>query len=194
MFLLIDNYDSFTYNLYALCVKCGLNVVVKKNNDEIVNINNFNGIIISPGPSHPENSANSIKYLEKYSGEIPFLGVCLGMQCIGYFLGYKIKKAKTIKHGKIDKIKIIRDSILFKNIPEIFNSVRYHSLAVELPENSSLIKAKSISDKEIMAIEDKDKMLFGVQFHPESYFSEFGEQIIKNFKYFCENTKIKVKD
>ncbi len=185
MYLLIDNYDSFTYNLYALCVKCGMEIKVIKN-DICVNAYEFKGIIISPGPSNPKNAGLSMKYIQKYSGKIPFLGVCLGMQCIGYFLGFKVKLANTIKHGKIDIIKIIRDSVLFENFNDSFKSVRYHSLAVKISTTSKLVKAISFSDGEIMAIEHRKKMLFGVQFHPESYLSENGEQIIKNFKNFCE--------
>ncbi len=193
MYLLVDNYDSFTYNLYALCVKCGMNIKVIKNDIDI-SAEKFNGIIISPGPSNPENAGLSLKYIQKCSGKIPILGVCLGMQCIGYFLGFKIKHANTIKHGKVDRIKIIGDSVLFENIDDCFKSVRYHSLAVKVSKNSSLVKAVSISDREIMAIEAKEKMLFGVQFHPESYLSENGEQIIKNFKKFCERKRFSMKN
>ena len=189
MYLLLDNYDSFTYNLYALCVKSKMNLIVKKNDEPIISIKNLKGIIISPGPSSPENSGNTLKYLEKYAGKIPIFGVCLGMQCIGYFLGFKIKKANSIMHGKVDEIKVTKKSILFNKIPAKFKSVRYHSLAVKISKDSAFVKAIAKSDSEIMSIEDEKNMLFGVQFHPESYFSEFGGKIIKNFKYFCEKLR-----
>ena len=184
MYLLIDNYDSFTYNLYALCVKCGMKVKVIKN-DVFIDADNFTGIIISPGPSSPDNSGYSLKYLEKYSGKIPFFGVCLGMQCIGHFLGYEVSRAKSVKHGKLDKIKVLKNSIILRNL-QTFKAVRYHSLSVKVSLKSEIVKAKSESDDEVMAIENVNKMLFGVQFHPESYLSEEGNKIIKNFKNFCE--------
>ena len=187
MYLLIDNYDSFTFNLYALCLKCGMDVKVVKN-DSFIDALSYSGIIISPGPSNPQNSGFSLNYLEKYAGEIPFFGVCLGMQCIGYYLGHRIKKANTIKHGKVDKVKVVKDSIILNGM-ESFNAVRYHSLAVEVDGNSNIVKAISERDREIMAIEDVKNMLFGVQFHPESYLSEDGEKIIKNFKNFCEKIR-----
>lgn len=184
MYLLIDNYDSFTYNLYALCVKCGMKVKVIKN-DVFIDADNFTGIIISPGPSSPDNSGYSLKYLEKYSGKIPFFGVCLGMQCIGHFLGYEVSRAKSVKHGKLDKIKVLKNSTILRNL-QTFKAVRYHSLSVKVSLKSEIVKAKSESDDEVMAIEDVNKMLFGVQFHPESYLSEEGNKIIKNFKNFCD--------
>ena len=184
MYLLIDNYDSFTYNLYALCVKCGMKVKVIKN-DVFIDADNFTGIIISPGPSSPDNSGYSLKYLEKYSGKIPIFGVCLGMQCIGHFLGYEVSRAKFIKHGKLDKIKVLKNSTILRNL-QTFKAVRYHSLSVKVSLKSEIVKAKSESDDEVMAIEDVNKMLFGVQFHPESYLSEEGNKIIKNFKNFCD--------
>ena len=185
MYLLIDNYDSFTYNLYAFCKICGMDVKVIKNDEKLLK-NSFKGIIISPGPSNPSNSGNSLEYIEKYSKRIPILGVCLGLQCIGYFLGYKIIKAKTILHGRIDTIKILKEKVLFKSIDRDFNVVRYHSLVVDIPTNSYLSTAISNSDNEIMAIEDLENFLFGVQFHPESYLNEYGLKIINNFKNFCE--------
>jgi len=184
MYLLIDNYDSFTYNLYALCVNCGMKVEVVKN-DVFIDADNFLGIIISPGPSSPENSGYSIDYLKKHSGRIPFFGVCLGMQCIGYYLGYEVSRAKSIKHGKVDRIRVLKSSIILKNL-QVFRSVRYHSLSVKIPLSSEIVKAVSESDNEVMAIEDLNLMLFGVQFHPESYLSEYGKRIIQNFKNFCE--------
>ena len=186
MYLLIDNYDSFTYNLYALCLECGMKVKVVKNTEFIENIKGLKGIIISPGPSNPSNSAYSIKYIKNFAGKIPIFGVCLGMQCIGFYLGYRIVKANTVKHGKVDKVKVIKNTIVLRGLNKEFKAVRYHSLAVKVLKYSEIITAVSCSDDEIMAIEDFERGLFGVQFHPESYLSENGFKIINNFKNFCE--------
>ncbi len=183
MFLLIDNYDSFTYNLYALSVKCGINPKIIKNR-EYYDFKSLKGIIISPGPSSPENSGTTLKYIRDYQGKVPVFGVCLGMQSIGYFLGYNVGKASNVVHGKVSKIKIVRKKVLFKNISET-DSVRYHSLSVKIPEENEIVTAVSEFDNEVMAIEDTGKKLFGVQFHPESYLSKNGEIILNNFIKFC---------
>ena len=178
MYLLIDNYDSFTYNLYALFKECKVDMKIIKNN-EFIAAEEYKAIILSPGPSSPENSGTTLKYLKEYTGKKPIFGVCLGMQTIAYSLGYKIKKAKTIKHGKIDRIKVVNDSVLFKNIPEEFDVVRYHSLAVDI--DKKYITSKSNDDGVVMSIEDRENKIFGVQFHPESILSEYGKEIIQNF-------------
>ncbi len=184
MFLMIDNYDSFTYNLYALFCQCNAEVKIIKNS-EFVPADDFDGIIISPGPSTPENSGTSLKYLEKYLGQKPVLGVCLGMQCIAHSMGYKIVQAKTIKHGKVDKIRKVKKSILLDHLPEEFNAVRYHSLAADVDEE--FVTALSLDDGVVMVIENKDKKIFGLQFHPESISGEYGREIINNFLDFVYN-------
>ncbi len=180
MFLLVDNYDSFTYNLYALMKKCGVEVKVVKNNEFFTDIN-LSAIVISPGPSSPENSGTTMQYLKKFAGIVPIFGVCLGMQCIGYFLGYKIHQSKKIMHGKVDKIVKIRESSLLQGINQKFKAVRYHSLSVAAKRDDNIVTAVAESDNEIMVIEDLEKKLFGVQFHPESFLSEYGDKIFKNF-------------
>lgn len=179
MFLMIDNYDSFTYNLYALFRECNADVEIIRN-DEYVPADNYDGIIISPGPSNPENSGTSLKYLENYTGKKPIFGVCLGMQCIAHVLGHRVGHAKTVKHGKIDTISVTKgNSVLFKNLPETFDVVRYHSLAVE--SDDELVTSRSLDDGVIMSIEDREKQLFGLQFHPESILSQYGREIVNNF-------------
>jgi len=178
MFLMIDNYDSFTYNLYALFLQCGAQVRVIRNS-EYIDASEFSGIIISPGPSGPENSGTSLRYIDEYLGKKPIFGVCLGMQCIGYRLGYPIIHAKTIKHGKVDDVSVIKDSVLFRGLPDRFSVVRYHSLAVDI--DNKYVTSVSNDDGVVMAIEDRDRMLFGVQFHPESILSQHGDGIVKNF-------------
>jgi len=188
MFLLIDNYDSFTYNLYSLFLKEGEKVDVIKN-DEFIPADKYEGIVISPGPSNPSNAGTSLKYLEHYMGSKPIFGVCLGMQCICHYLGYPVRRAASIKHGKLDTIKKERESILLSGITESFNAVRYHSLAVEADD---IAIARSASDSEIMAVENSSKHLFGVQFHPESYLSSQGQKIINNFIEYSKSSKREV--
>ena len=178
MFLMIDNYDSFSYNLYALFKECNAEVTVIKNT-EYVPADKYEGIILSPGPSSPENSGTTLRYLKEYLGKKPIFGVCLGMQSIAYVLGGKIKGAKTIKHGKVDKVDVIKSSVLYQDVPKNFNAVRYHSLAVDV--NKKYITSVSDDDGVIMSIEDKEMMFFGVQFHPESILSEYGAQIVTNY-------------
>lgn len=183
MFLLIDNYDSFTYNVYTLFVKAQADITVRKNNIGVID-GAYEGIIISPGPSNPENSGDSLGYIKKYMGKIPIFGICLGMQAICYIKGYKIRQARKIMHGKIDSINVLKTSVLFNKLPNEFKAVRYHSLVVEAADE--YITAKSHSDSEAMAFEDPESMIFGVQFHPESILSEYGKQIAVNFINFCK--------
>jgi anthranilate synthase component 2 len=178
MFLMIDNYDSFTYNLYALFNQCGAEIDVIKN-DEFIGAEHYEGIILSPGPSSPKNSGTTLRYISEYLGHKPLFGVCLGMQALAYSLGYGIVRARTVKHGKLDEIAVTKKSVLFNNMPESFSAVRYHSLAVDIDER--YITSRSKNDGTAMSIEDSEKKFFGVQFHPESILSEFGEIIIRNF-------------
>lgn len=188
MFLLIDNYDSFTYNLYSMFKNLGQEVDIIKN-DEFIPAEKYDGIIISPGPSNPSKSGTTLKYLQDYTGKKPIFGVCLGMQCICHYLGMTIRRANTVKHGKLDNIKKCKESILLKGIPETFSAVRYHSLAADA---AGIAVAESASDGEIMAVEDISKRLFGVQFHPESYLSNCGEKIIENFIEYASSSKKEV--
>jgi len=191
MYLMIDNYDSFTYNLYALFAECGVDVKIIKNN-EYISADDYEAIILSPGPSSPENSGTTLQYLKEYYGKKPIFGVCLGMQSIAYSLGYDIIQAQTIKHGKIDVIEADNTSVLFQGLPETFDVVRYHSLAVDIPK--SLITAKSKNDSVVMAMEDVDQKIFGVQFHPESIKSHHGRRIIMNFINFVQDRRKDMND
>jgi anthranilate synthase component 2 len=181
---MIDNYDSFTFNLKALFNGCGAEVKVI-HNDEFIPAEGFEGVIISPGPSSPREAGTSIDYLEKYTGILPIFGVCLGMQCIGYVSGKKIIAANTIRHGKLDPVTVTGKSVLFHNIPEKFNAVRYHSLAVDF--SGEMMTSVSDSDSTPMSYEDPANKLFGVQFHPESVLSEYGREIVLNYMNFCSN-------
>jgi anthranilate synthase component II len=178
MFLLIDNYDSFTYNLFALFRECGADVDIIKN-DVYVPTDRYRGIILSPGPSSPEHSGTTLRYISEHLGRTPIFGVCLGMQALAHSLGYPIVRAHTVKHGKLDEISVTKESVLFQGVPRTFSAVRYHSLAAAADERH--VTSRSLDDGTVMSIEDRERKCFGVQFHPESVLSQCGRQIIRNF-------------
>ncbi len=182
--LVIDNYDSFTYNLVQLLGKLDCKLVVKRNdevNENKINEINPNKILISPGPGRPEASNASITAFAKFSKKIPILGVCLGHQTMGYVFGGTIIKAPILMHGKTSLIKHDGKTI-FKNIQQSFTATRYHSLIIEkssLP--SSLEISAESEDGCIMGIRHKEFPVEGIQFHPESYLTSEGINIIKNW-------------
>ena len=183
MIALIDNYDSFTYNLYHY-IGFYDEVRVFKNTDSLASVKNvrdLSAIAISPGPSHPKNSMLSLDVIDFFKGKLPIFGVCLGMQAIGYYFGFKIRKAKKIMHGKVDEIKVLNKSPLFAGLPDSFKATRYHSLVVDGVRGDFSVNSVANSDGEVMGIENSKLLIFGVQFHPESYTSEFGLQIVRNF-------------
>ena len=182
--LLIDNYDSFTFNLYHYLSSLNTNVEVFRNDKitekEIIK-NKYNKIVISPGPGNPNQSGNCLKIVKKLHKKIPILGVCLGHQIIGQVFGSKIIQAKKLMHGKTSKIKSNKIGIL-KNIPTKFEATRYHSLIIDkktLPK--SLEITAETEDGIIMGIQHKKYNVHGVQFHPESIKTPIGLKILKNF-------------
>lgn len=185
MILLIDNYDSFTYNLYQYIGEIYEDIKVFRNDkislDEIERLNP-EGIILSPGPGIPENAGICIEVVKKFGGKIPILGICLGHQAIGCAYGGKVVRANNIMHGKTSEISIVPNK-LFKNLENSINVMRYHSLIIEkgtLPEELE-VTAESLDDREIMAVKHREYEVYGLQFHPESILTEKGKQIIKNF-------------
>ena len=184
MLLMIDNYDSFTYNIVQYCLELGANLKVIRNDElSIEEIKKLNPqkIIISPGPSTPKEAGISVDVVKKI--EKPILGVCLGHQSIAYAFGGEIIEAKNLMHGKTSDIEIVLKDNIFKDLPTKFRVTRYHSLVVNqnnLP-NNIIPTSYSLDDNEIMSLRVKDKPIFGVQFHPESIMSEYGKEIIKNF-------------
>ena len=182
--LLIDNYDSFTFNLYHYISSLGVKVDVIRN-DKItakdIKKNKYNKIVISPGPGNPNQSGNCINILKSLHKEIPFLGVCLGHQIIGQVFGSKIIQAKKLMHGKISKIKSKKIGIL-KNLPKTFEATRYHSLIIDKKTLSdSLEITAETEDGLIMGVQHKVYNIHGVQFHPESIKTKLGMKILKNF-------------
>ena len=184
MLLMIDNYDSFTYNLVQYLAEIGQEVKVVRNDKiSIEEINKLNPqyIVISPGPCTPNEAGISLELIEAFKGKIPILGVCLGHQSIGQAFGGKIVHAQTIMHGKTSKISHNNKSV-FRGIKDPFIATRYHSLVIEkqtLP-NCFDITAWT-DDNEIMGIKHKELAIEGVQFHPESILSEHGHDLLKNF-------------
>lgn len=185
MIALIDNYDSFTFNVYDYLMRFA-QIKVFRNTDALENMKDydFKGVVVSPGPSHPANSLLSLDAISYFKGKIPILGICLGMQAIAYESGNTVRRARRIMHGKVDMVKNL-GGILFKGYKEVFPAVRYHSLVVENNRKNFRVCAVSESDGEIMAIENKDLKLYGLQFHPESYATEKGMQFIENFVEVC---------
>ncbi len=188
MILMIDNYDSFTFNIVQYLGELGADVLVKRNNkitlDEIDKINP-DKIVISPGPCTPNEAGISIEVVNKYYKKTPILGVCLGHQTIGQALGGKIISAKKIMHGKTSQI-IHDGDFLFNNIPQEFTATRYHSLVIDknsLPDSLLITATTNDEDdeSEIMGIRHKNYDLFGVQFHPESILTDSGHKLLQNF-------------
>lgn len=187
MILLIDNYDSFTYNIVQYCRELKADIEVIRNDTKSVDsIKKMNPekIIISPGPSNPDNAGITLDLISEFKNKIPILGICLGHQSIAQHFGAKIIRANKIMHGKVSIISVTeKDTLLFKDIPKSFNSTRYHSLVVnKINLNPNIIPiAYSLDDNEIMALRIKDSHIYGVQFHPESIMSEYGHKILSNF-------------
>ena len=184
MILIIDNYDSFTYNLYQFTGEIYKDVKVIRNDAlGIEDIEEMapSGIILSPGPGRPENAGICVDAVKKFSGEIPILGICLGHQAIGYAFGGKIVRADKIMHGKTSTI-LHDESAIFQDIKNPVSVMRYHSLVIDrisLPKSLNI--TAETKDGVIMGIKHKKDETYGLQFHPESILTEEGRKIIKNF-------------
>ncbi|MDA7577492.1 aminodeoxychorismate/anthranilate synthase component II [Candidatus Pelagibacter sp.] len=182
--LLIDNYDSFTFNLYHYLSSLKAKVDVIRN-DKITSIevlkNKYNKIVISPGPGNPNQSGNCLDILKTLHKEIPFLGVCLGHQIIGQVFGSKIVQAKKLMHGKTSRIKSYKVGIL-RNLPKTFEGTRYHSLIIDKKSLSKNLEITAETDDGlIMGVQHKKYNIHGLQFHPESIKTKLGMKILKNF-------------
>ncbi len=185
MILMIDNYDSFTYNIVQYCKELGADLKIIRNDE--MNVQEIEAlhpekIIISPGPASPDEAGITLEVIKFFQDKLPILGICLGHQSIAQVFGADVVRAKNMMHGKTSKIKHFTCK-LFDTLPEEFTATRYHSLIVDkntLPKSVEPT-AYSMDDNEIMALKIKNKDIYGVQFHPESIMSEFGHEIIGNF-------------
>ena len=186
--LMIDNYDSFTYNIVQYLSELGARVTVYRNDQILLSdIEKIapDKIVISPGPCTPNEAGISLECVAQFSGKIPLLGVCLGHQSIGQSFGGKIVHARKIMHGKTSIVHHDNKGI-FKNLPNPFEATRYHSLIIEKNTLPSALKVSAWTEKngqvdEIMGIRHKDSEVEGVQFHPESIFTENGHDLLRNF-------------
>lgn len=182
--IIIDNYDSFTYNVVQYLKELGVNPKVFKNDeisiDELKKID-FSSIIISPGPGNPDTSGVSINVIAEFYKSKKILGICLGYQCIAQYFGGKIIKDKAPMHGKVSKIFYEKDR-LFEGLEQGFEATRYHSLIVErssMPEELTTIA--QTEDNVLMALKHKDYHVYGVQFHPEAILTRGGKRLLSNF-------------
>ena len=182
--LLIDNYDSFTYNLYHYISNFKKNIDVVRNDKidgKTILRKRYDKIVISPGPGNPNQSGNCIKIVKYVYKKIPILGVCLGHQIIGQVFGSKVIQAKKLMHGKTSQI-ITKKVGIFKNVPKRFFATRYHSLIVEKKTLSKNLEITAeTNDGIIMGLQHKKYNIHGVQFHPESIKTKLGIKILKNF-------------
>ena len=194
MYFMLDNFDSYVYNLYAYFQELGQEIVVKRADEvtieEIIDMNP-EGIIISPGPGRPIEATLSLLIIEYFKGKVPILGVCLGHQVRGQYFGAEVKKGKAPMHGKISSV-FNDGKNLFEEMPRNINVTRYHSLAVYLDENDKELDINAVAkDGAIMAISHRRYPIFGVQFHPEAVLTEYGYQILKNFIRICNDWRIR---
>lgn len=183
MLLLLDNYDSFTYNLVQYLSELGADVKVFRNDeitvDKAVRLKP-EYVVLSPGPGRPENAGIMNALIKQAAGTIPILGVCLGHQAIGQVFGARIGYAPSLMHGKTSKV-THDSSTLFKGVPSPFVATRYHSLVIERKSLAKQFSVTARTEDVIMGIEQKEKRLYGVQFHPESILTAEGKKILKNF-------------
>jgi anthranilate synthase component 2 len=192
MIAMIDNYDSFTYNLVQYLRELGMPVEVFRNDKiSVQDIGDINpiGIVISPGPGRPEQAGISLELLNEFSGKVPILGVCLGHQAIAMAFGGEVISAKRLMHGKTSQVQADGEKI-YKGIKSPFQAMRYHSLVVSR-ENfpSSLTIVSEADDGEIMGIRHQDHPTEGIQFHPESIMTPVGKRLLRNFLKITEEWK-----
>ena len=184
MILMIDNYDSFTYNLVQYLGELGEELVVKRN-DEItaqgVARMRPSSLVISPGPGRPSDAGVSMALIQRFAGQIPILGVCLGHQCIGEVFGGEVVRAARPMHGKTSKIYHTPGGLL-KGLPNPFDATRYHSLIVKRQTLPAALQVTAwTAEKEIMGLQHRRLPVYGVQFHPESILTSVGKDLLKNF-------------
>ncbi|MCA0235805.1 MAG: aminodeoxychorismate/anthranilate synthase component II [Bacteroidetes bacterium] len=181
--LLLDNYDSFTYNLYDYLLQTGVECMVHRNDafslkgfEEL----DFQAIVLSPGPKRPASAGQMMPLLQRFIGKVPILGICLGHQAIGEYFGARLVKARVPMHGKTSVIRHL-DHPLFEGIPEFLQVMRYHSLLLESLSGTPLLSIASCPENEIMALAHPTLPVWGVQFHPESILTEYGIDLLRNW-------------
>ncbi len=185
MLLLIDNYDSFTYNLYQYLAELGVSEIEVVRNDQAtvdeLEAMNPERVVVSPGPSRPENAGVSVEAIKRFAGVVPILGVCLGHQCLADAFGGKVVHAGEIMHGKTSQINHDGKGV-FAGVPDPFEAVRYHSLAIEPDSVPDELEVTARTDNGIiMGVRHRKYAIEGMQFHPESIVTAAGKQLLQNF-------------
>ena len=184
MLFMLDNYDSFTYNLVQYFGELGQEVVVRRNDQvtlEEIEALNPSHLCVSPGPKSPADAGLSVALIQHFAGKLPILGVCLGHQAIGHAFGARIIRAQQIMHGKVSPI-THQGTDVFRNLPSPFNVTRYHSLAIERDSLPDCLEVTAqTEDGEIMGVRHRDLPVYGVQFHPESFLTVSGRPMLQNF-------------
>jgi len=180
MILIVDNYDSFVFNVARYFEELGQRTKVVRNDEVKAADLNAKAIVISPGPCTPHEAGASMQIVRDYSGKLPILGICLGHQVIGEVFGGEVKRARRPMHGDSSEIEHTGIGV-FENIPQRFSAGRYHSLIVDRLENTDLEITARSDDGEIMGLQHKQYPTFGVQFHPESILTEHGYDLLRNF-------------
>jgi anthranilate synthase/aminodeoxychorismate synthase-like glutamine amidotransferase len=181
LILLLDNFDSFTFNLADYFRQMNISSDVQRNTTTLQELQkkDYKAVVLSPGPGKPENCGNMMKILEYYYDKLPILGICLGHQAIGQFFGAKLKQGLRPMHGKISIMRCWEEE-LFNNIPPEIKVVRYHSLILsDLPPDLKVIG--DTKEGEIMAIKHHEFPIYGLQFHPEAILTEYGKEVLKNW-------------
>lgn len=188
--LLLDNYDSFTYNLYDYLLQTGNTCWVVRNDavsiEDLLDAD-FQAIVLSPGPKRPQDAGILMSVIAQFYDKMPMLGVCLGMQAMGEFFGAKLVHARAPMHGKTSPIEHLGHPI-FEGIPDQFEVMRYHSLVLESLKETDLQAIASTLDGELMALQHAYLPLVGVQFHPESILTEYGLQMIQNWVTYAQQS------
>jgi len=185
MFLLIDNFDSFTFNLVQAFQLLGAEpVVIRNDEDEVLRLaegGKLTRVCLSPGPSNPENAGHCLEFLKRLPARVPVLGVCLGHQTLGHFAGAPVVRAERIMHGKTSLVHH-QGAGIFAGLPNPFEVCRYHSLLVPAEKAAHALEVTARTDRgEVMGLAYRDRPWFGVQFHPESILTPHGPKILKNF-------------
>lgn len=181
--LVIDNYDSFTYNLVHLLGILGAETQVVRNDHPLLDesLEGFQALVVSPGPCTPEKAGKSLEVIGREKERLPILGVCLGHQCLAQVLGGRVVRAKRLLHGKVSPI-IHNGEGIFQGLPSPFTACRYHSLIVDEGSLPLELEVTARDDEgEVMAVAHRSLPLFGVQFHPEAHITQMGRELVKNF-------------
>jgi anthranilate synthase component II len=181
--LLVDNFDSFTYNIAHYLEQCGVSLTIWDNlSVNLDTLNQFDAVVLSPGPGLPDSAGLLMQTIERLVHlSIPTLGVCLGMQAVGSYFGATLYNQKEVKHGVATNLQVIQDSVLYENCPTTFQVGLYHSWAVDVSTSDQLKATALSSEAVVMSCEHLSLPIYGVQFHPESILTENGIIIIRNF-------------